>query len=214
MTSQVPIARKKFGAHYVLEQLAAGLWDKEESSKRHYPGEVQGSYLTEHFNSASHSRAKQNSLSESVYILQEIAVEMKRRSVPKNLGRLRERIRFAEEYLVDEALSGLRKHFKNRWALGIHKDGLIVKPTTLEARAAMAALWLAENGRIDRVRQCLHCRAWFFARFKHQVFCRDRKKMCQWNHYHTPEWRRQHREQNKKHQRAYRQRTFGGPRRA
>lgn len=207
--SQVQQARKKFGALYVLEKLASGSWDQEETPKRRYPGETQGLYLTEHLNSLSRFPAKQSSLLKSVYICQEIAREMKSRDVPNDLRKLRKRIRFAEEYLVDAALSALRKDSKGRWALGIRKDGLIVEPTTPEARAAIAALWLTESGRIDCIKQCLYCRSWFFARFKHQQFCSDPKKKCQFNHYHSSEWRKRNRERNRKDQIEYRKRNPG-----
>jgi|ERR1700687_5183114 len=194
----------------LLRKYGLGLSGTEELHERCYPYEHQGHYLTEHLNALSRPPAKQKSLLESVRSLQELARAQKNRDVAAvdRLRTIKKGMNFAYGYLADAALSGLRKHSKNRWALGLHKDGLIVEPTTLEARAAIGALLLAENGLIDRIKQCLHCQTWFYARFKHQQFCRDPIKKCQWNHYHTPEWRRQHREQNKKHQRAYRERMF------
>jgi len=188
-----------------------GLSGEEKPHKRRYPYEDQGHALAERLNLLSSGPTKQNSLLESVRVLQEVARAQKNRDVAAidRLRKAKKGMNFAYGYLVDAALSGLRKHSKNRWAVGIHEDGLIVEPTTSEARAAIGALLLETNGRIDRVKQCLLCQTWFYARFKHQEFCADSKKKCQWTHYHTPEWRRQHRERNKKHQRAYRERTFG-----
>jgi hypothetical protein len=74
--------------------------------------------------------------------------------------------------------------------------------------AVLGILELFRRGRLARVKKCLHCRSWFYARFKHQQFCSDTAKKCQWNRYHTPEWRRKHSEQNRQHQREYRQRMF------
>jgi hypothetical protein len=88
-------------------------------------------------------------------------------------------------------------------------DGLLVRPTTLRGLAACAVLALFDKYRMHRIRRCMHCHSWFYARFKHQQFCNDPKKKCQWKHYHTPDWRKQHREQNRKHQRVFRERTFG-----
>lgn len=77
------------------------------------------------------------------------------------------------------------------------------------ADALLALVELLRRGRLDRLRQCLRCRSWFYARFKHQRFCNDPEKKCQWRHYHTPEWRKKHREKNRRHQEEYRKRLFG-----
>jgi hypothetical protein len=192
-----------------------GLSKEEKPHGRRYPHEDHGHYLTECLNLLSHLPAKQRSLLESVRVLQEVARAQKNRDAAAidRLRKAKKGMNFAYGYLVEAALSGLREHTKNRWAIGLHDDGLIVEPTTSEARAAIGALLLEKNGRIDRIKRCLHCQSWFYARFKHQEFCRDLNKRCQWNHYHSPEWRRQHREQNKKHQRAYRDRIFGNRKR-
>ena len=89
------------------------------------------------------------------------------------------------------------------------EGGLAIRPTSDEGKAALAALILADESRLSRIRPCLHCRTWFYARQERQRFCSDRAKRCQWKHYHSPEWRKRNREQNRKHQRAYRERLFG-----
>ncbi|MGI9103497.1 MAG: hypothetical protein ACR2IF_13755 [Terriglobales bacterium] len=45
-----------------------------------------------------------------------------------------------------------------------------------EPRAVQSIARLVQLGLIGRVRPCEHCERWFFARFKHQVFCRP---ICQ-----------------------------------
>jgi hypothetical protein len=92
------------------------------------------------------------------------------------------------------------------FALRVIKDGLVIEPTTSEGLTALALLSLFYQGKLSAIRQCLHCRTWFYARFKHQRFCRFSN--CQWRHYHSPEWRKQHREQNRQHQSDYRKRLF------
>jgi hypothetical protein len=94
------------------------------------------------------------------------------------------------------------------FAIEARREGLVVQPGTREGMTAFALLSLFQQRRLSRLRQCLHCGAWFFARFKHQRFCNFPTE-CQWNHYHSPEWRKQHREQNRKHQSEYRRRNPG-----
>ena len=51
---------------------------------------------------------------------------------------------------------------------------------------------LAEQGLLDRVRQCGKCRTWFYARFRHQQFCSTK---CQTSHYKgSEEWKAHRRE--------------------
>jgi hypothetical protein len=92
------------------------------------------------------------------------------------------------------------------FALDVRRDGLVIEPTTSEGLTALALLSLFYQGKLSGIRQCLHCRTWFYARFKHQRFCRFYN--CQWRHYHSPEWRKQHRERNRQHQIDYRKRLF------
>jgi hypothetical protein len=69
-----------------------------------------------------------------------------------------------------------------------------------------AVLWIAQLGALGvlwRIRQCLRCKRWYYARFSHQHFCSQR---CQQTHYKSsPEWQ-QHR---RAYMRDYRARYFG-----
>lgn len=89
------------------------------------------------------------------------------------------------------------------------KGGWVPRPTSDEGKAALAFLVLSDESRSSRVRRCLHCGTWFYARQERQRFCSDRAKRCQWKHYHSPEWRKRNREPNRKHQREYRERLYG-----
>jgi hypothetical protein len=67
-----------------------------------------------------------------------------------------------------------------------------------QALALYNLLQLAEQGLLDRVRQCARqeCRKWFFARFATQKF--DDKE-CQLAAYHSdPQWKQYRREYMKK----------------
>ena len=68
-----------------------------------------------------------------------------------------------------------------------------------EAQAVVYLLNLAELGLIDRIRQCGWCTTWFYARFKHQRFC---KTECQQNAYaKTTGWREHRRDYMRKYRR-------------
>jgi hypothetical protein len=68
-----------------------------------------------------------------------------------------------------------------------------------EAQAIVYLLDVAALGLIDRIRQCGWCTTWFFARFKHQRFC---KTACQQNGYaKTPGWRKHRRDYMRKYRR-------------
>jgi len=70
-----------------------------------------------------------------------------------------------------------------------------------EAQAIVYLLNLANLGLVDRIRQCKCCTTWFFAKFRHQLFC---KTSCQQNVYtKTPEWRNHRREYMRKHRREH-----------
>jgi len=61
-----------------------------------------------------------------------------------------------------------------------------------ETNAVITVLRLAETNRLHRLLQCEHCLEWFFARFKHQVFCNE---ACQTADYHSSEeWKAKRRE--------------------
>jgi len=73
-----------------------------------------------------------------------------------------------------------------------------------EAQAVVYLLNLAELGLIDRIRQCGWCTTWFYARFKHQRFC---KTECQQSAYaKTTDWREHRRDYMRKYRREQLQR--------
>ena len=61
------------------------------------------------------------------------------------------------------------------------------RPGSEEAAAVGLLLNLARQGAIQRVRECLECGTWFFARFEHSKFCQQK---CQVKHYQSnPNWK-------------------------
>jgi hypothetical protein len=185
------------------------LREKESEPKRHYPGETQGNYLAGRLNDLSRAPSKRQPLLESLRVLQNLAkaISARDRATIDELQKGKKGLRLAYGYLIKTAQSpAIRGKW---WIAKVHEDGLIVPPATPEGKVALTVLVLEKKGRIDRMRRCIHCRAWFYARFKHQQFCSNPEQECQWNHYHTPEWRREHREKNKEHQTKYRQRNPG-----
>ncbi len=75
-----------------------------------------------------------------------------------------------------------------------------------ESSAIGLLLNLARRGVVDRVRECLECKCWFFARFEHSKFCQQK---CQVKHYqsdpkwktHRRDWMRSYRDTLKRRQR-------------
>jgi hypothetical protein len=173
---------------------------------RRYPGESEGGYLAEYLNNARRSN-KQDRLLKSVRVVQQVAQAAYKHDIAA-IDRLRKRgMNFAYTTLrtaINNEISG-----KLGWAFGVEESGFTIRATTPDGKVALAVLLLEKHYRLTRVRQCLHCGSWFYARFTHQQFCNDATKRCQWNHYHTPEWRKDHRERNRRHQREYRKRLFG-----
>lgn len=156
---------------------------KAQTGERHYPGEAEGLHLI------SEIKASRGPKKEA--LLRSLGILTNNSRAEGECARLRRTVLSA----------GL--------TLGLARQGLVVQPVTNEGRTAFALLSLFEQKRLSRLRRCLHCREWFFARFKHQQFCWNPVSKCQWNHYHTPEWRKRNRERNRRHQRAYRKRLFG-----
>ena len=173
---------------------------KAETGTRDYPGEAEAGYLMGEIEGSP--SPKRDKLLKVVQILQ----DYEESSNSGNPGRLAKAARTMKGVVAELASTIPSGRY---FTLGLSRQGLIVRPDTPEGMTAFALLSLFEQRRVSRLRQCLHCRSWFYARFKHQRFCPISVLKCQWNHYHTPEWRRQHREQNRKHQRSYRERTFG-----
>jgi len=58
------------------------------------------------------------------------------------------------------------------------------------AAMMLAVVRLAELGLLRRLRPCIRCSRWFFAKFNHQRFC---GKRCQELHYQTGEYWKQRR---------------------
>jgi hypothetical protein len=196
-------------------ELAAMLTEMERQShpfreapptKRRYPGQIEGTYIAQLLNGGSNDRAENTGLLKSLRVIQSIAEAVQNHDVAA-VGRLRKRgMKAAYAYLVDEATAAMKQR---AFAVDIHDDGIVVHPTTPEGKAALAVLLLEKKELIRRVRKCLHCGAWFYALFKPQKFCSDPLRRCQWNHYHSPGWRKRNREANRKHQREFRKRIFG-----
>jgi hypothetical protein len=173
--------------------------------RRSYPGQAEGERVTEYLNYLSRIGAKRHPFLRSLSILKKFAQAARNhdKTAIDRLGKAGGDAHFAFNSLISAAMP----KSLSRLGVKVHKEGLLLQPATPEEEAAVALLVLVQKTRVDRIRQCPRCRTWFYARFKHQQFCRDPKKKCQWSHYHSSEWRRKNRERNKKHQRAYRVRN-------
>jgi hypothetical protein len=71
-----------------------------------------------------------------------------------------------------------------------------------DGMALRMILDFARAGYLNRLRRCLHCRKWLYAKFRHQDFCSTK---CQQKHYAiSPEWRAKRRD----YMRRYRNRFY------
>jgi hypothetical protein len=175
-------------------------------SSRSYPGQAEGDRVTEYLNDLSRAGVTQHRLLRSLSIHQKYLQAMRRQDKAA-MGRLRKPGGGAD-LAYHSLISAAKPKRLNQLQVTLNKEGLLIlQPATPEGKAAVALLALIQKARVDRIRQCPRCRTWFYARFKHQQFCRDPKKKCQWSHYHSPEWRTKNRDRNKKHQRDYRVRN-------
>ncbi len=174
----------------VIHFVKFGLKLKETTSRR-YPCENEGQHLATYLNSLSASPTKLKPVLKMLRLLQKARTN---------------RVEALDDYAHRAVLAAMRQC---SWAFDMQASGFMFYPITPEGRAAHSFLVLYANRRIKRVRQCHHCKTWFYARFKHQLFCPNAKKKCQWHHYHTPEWRKKHRERTKRLQKEYRERIFG-----
>jgi len=173
--------------------------------RRSYPGQAEGDRVTEYLNRLSRVDAKQHPFVRSLSILKQFAQAARNRdkAAVDRLGKVG-----GDAYIAFNSLISAAKPKRlSQLRVNVHKEGLLLQPATPEGEAAVALLVLVQKARTDRIRRCPRCRAWFYARFKHQQFCRDPKTKCQWSHYHSPEWRKKNRERNKKHQSDYRVRN-------
>jgi hypothetical protein len=107
------------------------------------------------------------------------------------------------------AMVNIEKQIKGgNWACNFAKEGLVLLPTTNEGVASLGIFLLQAKGLLKRLRNCRNCGTLFFARSKRQAYCRDRNKKCQWNHYHSPQWRKKNRKRNRAYYKKYRKANF------
>ena len=175
-------------------------------SRRSFLGQAEGDCVTEYLNYLSRVGAKRHPFVRSLSVHQEY-LQAVRRQDKAAMARLRKPGGGAD-LAYYSLISAAKPKRLNQLQVTLSKDGLLIlQPATSEGKAAVALLALIQKARVDRIRRCPCCRTWFYARFKHQRFCPDPEKECQWSHYHSPEWRRKNRERNKKNQRDYRVRN-------
>jgi hypothetical protein len=93
--------------------------------------------------------------------------------------------------------------------LSLQSGRFVVEANSPRGKACFAIFQLLLEGKLSKIRNCLQCKAYFYARFKVQMFC---TKKCQEANYHSPDWRKKNRERNRKHQKEYRGRLFGSKR--
>jgi hypothetical protein len=189
--------------------LSTGKENFQNTSERRYPGEAAGKYLAERLNHLPAASAYRSALFGGLLVLRQYEdAEAKGDTVTRD--RLLRRNGFRNpKFWWDELYSTASEMtVKKRQIVvhGLHENGLVIEPSTIRGKDAFAVLSLGAKGKLNRVRKCSHCKLLFFARFNHQWFCRTK---CQGDHYHSPEWRRQNRERNKRHQRKYRDKYFG-----
>lgn len=177
---------------------SGALFPEVAGAKRQFPGAPEGSFLAGYLNELSARPKKQRALVDLLVPL--LKVERIRKGKAVESFDRREAIR---------AYARLKRKIDRKGPARLSTDGLVIPPESNEGKAALAALLLSGDSRLTRIRQCLRCGTWFYAHLERQLFCSDPEKRCQWNYYHSPEWRKKNRERNRKHQRAYRERLFG-----
>jgi hypothetical protein len=70
----------------------------------------------------------------------------------------------------------------------------------IASEALELVLKLTQIGQLTRLRHCVHCQKWLYAKFRHQTFC---SMKCQQKHYtQTDEWRAKRRQYMRKYYRA------------
>jgi hypothetical protein len=159
-------------------------------ARRQYPRELEGSYLASYVNGLT-NKARKAFLELLVPLWK---VERVRNNQPVESFTRRD---------VMTAYARLKHKIDRRGAARITSYGLVIPPSSSEGKASLAALLLHEDWLISRLRQCLHCQKWFYARVERKKSCSTR---CQENHYHSPEWRKKNRERNLRDQREFRKR--------
>jgi hypothetical protein len=184
-------------------QRSRSAFPEDQERQRRYSGEAKANYLLSYFR--SEKTRQQQSLLQSLRTLQEVATAFKNGDV-KAIHKLGPAGARAHS-LLHKALTSLTT--KRSFEATVNDAGLVLMPTTAESKAALAILLLDRTNCLTRLRKCRHCGEMFYARFPQQKFCSDPMKECQWNHYHTPEWRKRNRERNRRHQSEYRKRNPG-----
>jgi hypothetical protein len=186
----------------LLESFMPPMFPPVVGTKRKYPGDTAGAYLCEFLKTVSRFPTQEKVFLTSLRTLQRLEQAVMNRDVLA-VHRIRKKGLYPAYDRLTEMVN------RRKWAAGVTEDGVVFRPKTAEGKAALAIFLLEKQRRLNRMRKCLHCGAWFYARFSQQQFCRDPQTKCQWKHYHTPEWRKKHREQNRKHQSEYRKRNPG-----
>jgi hypothetical protein len=167
---------------------------------KQYPGEDEGGVVAALLQRFSRSRKKQEPLLEVLHSLQRLE-----RACGKRNGRAIRRL--VPDVLAKKIEKGLRRVQLLIWVNGSH---LQLMPASLYGFFVQNVLTLFEMNRVSRIRQCGHCGTWFYARLVHQKFCNDPVKKCQWNDFHTSEYRSErYRQRNRRYQREYRKRNPG-----
>jgi hypothetical protein len=198
--SKLLVAVKKLPSDRMKHPASEPAWWMPSS--RSFLGQAEGDRVAEYLNCLPRASAKRHPFRRSLSILKKFAQASRNhdRAVIDRLRKAGGDANIAFNSLIAAAMPKRLDLLR----VNVHKDGLLLQPATPEGEAAVALLLLVQKARTDRIRQCRRCRTWFYARFKHQQFCSDPEKKCQWGHYHSSEWRKKNRERNKKHQRDYR----------
>ena len=90
----------------------------------------------------------------------------------------------------------IRDSLQTQWV-----EAIPPKVLPSEERAITHMVRLSELGSLQRVRACKWCTSWFFAKFRHQLYC---KQGCQQRAYAvTPEWRKHRRDYMRKYRREH-----------
>lgn len=106
-----------------------------------------------------------------------IALKVNSDDEPVELEKMEKSInRFLSRYKAHPCLTWM--HLPHGWGFW-EADWMpdrSVSHSAMELRLVLAAMDIAETRRLSALRQCVECRRWLFARFKHQRFCSQRCK--------------------------------------
>jgi len=112
--------------------------------------------------------------------------------------------RLARIPLVREINQMLRRYiYKLRIQDSLATQLVEAKPPAVQPSEQIAAMYMArlsDLGLLGRVRSCGWCTSWFFAKYDHQKYCKQR---CQQKGYAvSPDWRRHRREYMRNYRRV------------